>query len=143
MPNPTKLMAIVILALLGLTALAEEKFNPAQDGFSIETKSRDGKGVEVINGVPQNVDLAKLRRQAESGDAKAQADLAICLYDGKHGTPVDHAGAYKWATVAAAQDVKAAKYLVREMEILLSRKDLDEGSAAARAFLGKQKETKR
>ena len=61
MPNPVSRLVTVILAILGLTALAEERFNPAQDGFSIETKSRNGKGVEVINGVPQNVDLANLR----------------------------------------------------------------------------------
>src|SRR5215469_16603638 len=130
MPNQNKLSALVVLATLGVAALAQEGPNLARDGFKIETKSLNGKGVEVINGVPQNVDLADLRRKAESGDHKAQSDLAICLYDGKHGIPVDNVGAYKWATLAASQDIKAAKYLVREMQIILTRNDLAEGSAA-------------
>jgi len=143
MPNQIKLIAIVLLSTLGITSLAQERSNLAKDGFKIETKSRNRNGVEVINGVPQNVDLANLRRKAESGDPKAQTDLAICLYDGKHGIPVDNVGAYKWATVAASQDIKEAKYLVRDMQIFLSRNDLAEGSAAARIYLAKQKETKR
>jgi TPR repeat protein len=143
MPNQTKLIGIVLLATLGLTALAQEGFNPARDGFNIETKSRNGKGVEVINGVPQNVDLANLRRQAESGDSKAQTDLAICLYDGKHRVPADNIGAYKWATVAASQGRKEAKSLVREMQIMLSENDLLQGRAAAESYLKNQKRTER
>jgi len=38
--------------------------------------------VPSINGVPKQLDIAKLREQAESGDARAQSWLAMCLYDG-------------------------------------------------------------
>ena len=142
MPNKIQFIAIFLLAAFGLTGFAQERFNPARDGFNIETKSRNGKGVEVINGVPQNVDSKELRRKAEAGDLKAQADLAVCLYDGKHGIAADNVGAYKWATVAASQGSKEAKYLVREMQIILAKNDLVQGNMAAKDYLDKQKGTK-
>jgi len=142
MPNKIQSIATVLLAAFAVTAFAQERFNPARDGFKIETKSRNGKGVEVINGVPQNVDSDNLKRKAEAGDPKAQADLAVCLYDGKHGIAADNVGAYKWATVAASQGSKEAKYLVREMQIILAKDDLVQGQAAAKRYLDKQKPRK-
>lgn len=143
MQNQIKLIGIVVLVTLGVASLAQEGADFARDGFKIETKSLNGKGVEVINGVPINVDVPSLRRKAESGDRRAQSDLAVCLYDGKHGVPIDNVSAYKWATVAASQNVKAAKYLVREMQIIVARKDLAEGNAAAQMYLAKHQETNR
>jgi hypothetical protein len=143
MPNQIKFIATLLLASCGISAFAQERFNVAGDGFKIETKNYNGKLVEVINGVPQNVDSSELKRKAEAGNPKAQSDLAICLYDGKHGIPVDNVNAYKWAKVAASQDIKAAKYLVQEMEIMLSRSDLLQGRTAATNYLDKkQKQTK-
>jgi len=44
--------------------------------------------------------IAELRQRAESGDARAQLDLAFRLRDGK-GVPQDHAEAMQWAHRAA------------------------------------------
>jgi hypothetical protein len=139
MTQQLKPIAAIALICLSITAIAGQEF------FKTETKaakSANGKSVEIINGVRQDVDIAKLREKAASGDADAQASLAMCLYDGKHGIPADHAEAYKWATVASSQNQMAAKYLVQELEVFSSSKDLTEGRAAAKAFLQNQKVSK-
>jgi TPR repeat protein len=125
------------LICLSITAIAGQEF------FKMATKAdANGKSVEIINGVRQDVDIAKLRQKAESGDGEAQTSLAMCLYDGKHGISIDHAEAYKWATVASSQNQKAAKYLAQELEIFSSSKELAEGRTAAKAFLQNQKGSK-
>jgi TPR repeat protein len=100
----------------------------------------DGKAITQINGVPSNVDVAKLKQATESGDAVAQMQLGTCLYDGKHGVVTNYVEAYKWTTIAAANGQQAAKYLVREMDVFLTPKQVADGKAAARSFDSGQKE---
>ena len=94
-----------------------------------------GTRLPLINGVPGNVDPAQLRRAAESGDALAQLQLGICLYDGKHSVATNHAEAYKWMLVAVSKGQKDAKYWAREMELFFTPEELKEGRAAAAAYL--------
>lgn len=118
MTQQLKSIAVIAPTCLSVTAVAGP-------GFKIETKadkSANGKSVEIINGVRRDVDIAKLREKAKSGDAEAQTSLAMCLYDDRHGISVDHAEAYKWAAVAASQNQKAAKYLMQELGIFIASK---------------------
>jgi TPR repeat protein len=133
-----KPIAPIAVICLSITAIAGQEFSK-----TVTKPDKNGKSVEIINGVRQDVDIAKLKDKAESGDAEAQTSLAVCLYDGKHGISIDHAEAYKWATVASSQNQKAAKYLVQELEIFSSPKELTEGREAAKAFIQNQKGSKR
>jgi len=94
----------------------------------------DGKSIAIINGVPSNVDIARLKQAGESGDAVAQFQLGTCLYDGKHGVATNYAEAYKWICIAATNGQKEAKYLLSEMDLFLTSNDLATGRAAAMAF---------
>jgi len=94
----------------------------------------DGKSIAIINGVPSNVDIAKLKQAAESGDAVAQFQLGTCLYDGKHGVATNYVEAYKWIIIAATNGQEEAKYLLSEMDLFLSSNDVAAGRAAAVAF---------
>jgi TPR repeat protein len=135
MTQQMKHITVILFACLSVTAIAGSS-------YKVVTKSVAGKSVEVINGIPQDVDSAKLKQRAESGDADAQSSLAMCFYDGKHGVSANYVEAYKWAILAASQNQKVAKHLVREMELFIARNDLAEGRTAAKAFLENQNRTK-
>ena len=96
--------------------------------------SRIADGNTVINEVPWDSDVAKLRQAAEAGDAVAQLQLGTRLYETRHGLTTNNVEAYKWATIAASNGQPAAKYLVREMDLFLTPKEVADGKAAARSF---------
>jgi TPR repeat protein len=130
----------LLLAAFVFTSLAAGAAELRQSRFWYSTTktNADGTLAHLINGVWSNVDVEKLKREAEAGTAQAQADLAACLYDGRHGVATNYVAAYKWAVVAASQKEKSAKYLVAEMDLFLTPQQSAEGKKAAKAFLDEQ-----
>jgi len=126
------LLAALVFTSLGVRA-GESWF-----WFSTTATNADGTAAQLINGVWSNVNVEKLKREAEAGNTEAQADLATCLYDGRHGVVTNYVAAYKWAVVAASQKQKRGKYLVNEMDLFLTPQQLAEGKQAAKAFLDGQ-----
>jgi len=145
--NPQKhafaLIAFAVLALLGsLSAEAQLAAPPARATAGRTTTAiATTNGVPVINGIPTNVNVIELKRAAEAGDVKAQTDLAMCFYDGKHNLGADLAESYKWATVAASRGHAAAKHLVQELELFASPKQLADGKKAAQTLIESLKKT--
>ncbi len=80
-------------------------------------------------------DLGQITKAAQSGDLKAQVQLANRLYDGKDGVTTDHVEAYKWATVAASKGDHDGTALQHEFDRFMSRDEVTAGKAAAAAFL--------
>ena len=62
-------------------------------------------------------------RAAEQGAADAQHDLGLMLYEGKL-VPEDMVAAYTWMSLAAAQEHKKAKSMLRYMELFISPDEL-------------------
>lgn len=133
----------VFLSLVALAGSPDETRSHLTQVYQltdfIAATNGNGPLVQVINGVPQNVDIAKLTREAESGDATAQMNLAMCFYDGRHGVSTNYLAAYKWADLAASQKQKGATYLIRELELFMTPQQIAEGRAAAKKFLEDKK----
>ena len=80
-----------------------------------------------------------LRTTAERGSPEAQVRLAKWHYEHKEANSADRVEAFKWASVAAAQNSADAKDLVRELQLFCSSKEQADGEARARALLEYQK----
>jgi len=85
----------------------------------------------------------RLRQNAEAGSAEAQLQIAEFLYVAEPRISSNYVQAYKWATIAASQSNETAKLLVREIEVLLAPRDVDDGRAAAQEYLERHKRTRR
>jgi len=105
------------------------------------TVSTNGK-VIAINGDPVVVDTAELRRSADFGVVSSQVRLARYLDQGKHGLLKNPIEAYTWAAIAAAQGNNEAMHLANEFALFLTPEQRAAGTAAATAFLEKQKSKK-
>jgi tetratricopeptide (TPR) repeat protein len=101
----------------------------------IFTNSASESQFRDFNKVETTVDLISLRQSAESGDPKAQIQLACFLNDGTHGCPTNRVEAYKWAALGAAQGNKDAHYLVQELELFMAPTDLSLAKASVQDFL--------
>jgi hypothetical protein len=64
-----------------------------------------------IPGIGQNPDIAAVRRKAESGDAKAQFDLAQAYWEGT-GVPKDSAKGLDWLQKSATQGYAGAEVTI-------------------------------
>jgi hypothetical protein len=86
-------------------------------------------------GVPKDdIEAAKwYRKAAEQNHAKAQYSLGVRYAQGR-GVVKDEVEAYKWVLLAAAQGFEPSKELVSSLERRLSRDEIREGQARARAF---------
>jgi TPR repeat protein len=84
-----------------------------------------------------------LRENAESGSAEAQLRLAEFLYGAEPRITSNYVQALKWATIAASQGNETAKLLVREIEVLLPPRDVDDGRAAAQEYLERHRKALR
>lgn len=105
------------------------------------TVTTNGK-VVAINGDPVVVDTAELRRSADFGVVSSQVRLARYLDQGKHGLIRNPIEAYTWAAIAAAQGNNEAMHLANEVALFLTLEQRAAGTAAATAFLEKQKSKK-
>jgi uncharacterized protein len=81
-----------------------------------------------------------IRRAAQGGDAGAQFDLGDrCARESLHGSDTDavesRIEAYKWFTLAAAQQYRNASIQCDSTSIRMTREDIIEASRRAKAFV--------
>lgn len=81
--------------------------------------------------------LAWFTRAAEQGMADAQHNLGLMLYEGKL-VPEDMVAAYAWMSLAAAQEHKKAKSMLRYMEIFISSDEVARARKRAAGFTPKK-----
>jgi TPR repeat protein len=73
------------------------------------------------------------RKAAEQNDAAAQNALGDCYHEGK-GAPKDYVEAYKWWSLASAQNHEHAKASVTKLEPQMSPQQIAEARNLAQAF---------
>ena len=113
-----RLAWLATLALAGGSALAAAAQPPdALEGAKAALRTRDYPGA-----------LAKLQRDAASGNAEAQLLLGLVNLNGL-GTPVDRNAATNWLTKSAAQNNATANYVLAAMAA--QRSDAAPGEAQA------------
>jgi hypothetical protein len=81
----------------------------------------------------------ELRAKAESGNGKAQFELAGWYYEHKPSTSANRIEACKWAVLADHSGWSNATVLVKELESFAKPQEMANGKAAAAAFLRTKK----
>ena len=99
-------------------------------------RKKNGISDQRISGniIPPLTGNDNLRQKAELGNAEAQVQLAKRLSAIRPRLSTNYVEAYKWAAIAASQDASPAKYLVRELEVFLTSREMAEAKRAVEAF---------
>jgi hypothetical protein len=123
-------------------ALAREWYQKAADQNHHLAQFNLGQMFAQGQGMPKSDSMALMwiRRAAEGGDAGAQYDLGSrCSRAGFGSTEIDasetRAEAYKWFTLAAAQNYRDAQLRADSATMQMTREEVAEGNRRANAFL--------
>ena len=81
----------------------------------------------ATNGMIAKYELPRLTREAEAGNLNYQRLLANYHWKISKAFPESNPQAYKWAALAASQNDREGKYLLKEMELFMTPEDIRAG----------------
>lgn len=85
-----------------------------------------------------NFNLPKVKDAAMQGHVPSQVLLAQSYLDGKNGLQASRSDAYNWASLSAACGAESGKWMVKELELFMTPKELAEAREAGQEFTRKQ-----